>query len=41
MGRRRKPPSPTWRAFLKNHVRDLVSMDFFGVLSLPGTGIAG
>ncbi len=29
--RRRKPPSPTWRAFLKNHVRDLVSSDFFVV----------
>lgn len=28
---RRKPPSPTWRAFLHNHVRDLVSMDFFVV----------
>jgi hypothetical protein len=31
MPRRRKPPSPTWRAFLDNHVRDLVSMDFFTV----------
>ena len=29
--RRRKPPSTTWRAFLKNHVKDLVSMDFFVV----------
>ena len=27
----RKPPSPTWRAFLNNHVRDLVSVDFFVV----------
>jgi transposase InsO family protein len=26
-----KPPSPTWRAFLKNHVQDLVSLDFFVV----------
>jgi putative transposase len=26
--RRRKPPSPPWRAFLQNHVKDLVSMDF-------------
>jgi transposase InsO family protein len=26
-----KPPSPTWRAFLKNHVADLVSIDFFTV----------
>lgn len=29
MVRRRKPPSPTWRAFLANHVKDLVSIDFF------------
>jgi putative transposase len=27
----RKPPSQTWRAFLNNHVRDLVSVDFFTV----------
>ena len=26
-----KPPSPTWRAFLKNHVVDLVSIDFFTI----------
>jgi transposase InsO family protein len=26
-----KPPSPTWKTFLKNHVQDLVSMDFFVV----------
>lgn len=26
-----KPPSPTWKAFLKNHVKDLVSIDFFVV----------
>jgi len=25
----RKPSSPTWKAFLHNHVRDLVSCDFF------------
>jgi putative transposase len=25
----RKPPSPTWKAFLTNHVKDLVSCDFF------------
>ncbi len=31
MVRRRKPPSPTWRAFLDNHVKDLVSVDFFVV----------
>ena len=27
----RKPPSPTWKAFLGNHVKDLVSCDFFTV----------
>ena len=27
----RKPQSPTWRAFLDNHLKDLVSMDFFTV----------
>lgn len=26
-----KPPSPTWRTFLDNHVQDLVSCDFFVV----------
>ena len=31
MVRRRKPPSPTWRTFLKNHVKELVSVDFFVV----------
>jgi len=29
--RRRKPPSPTWRAFLANHAKDLVAIDFFVV----------
>jgi putative transposase len=29
--RSRKPPSPTWKSFLNNHVRDLVSIDFFVV----------
>jgi len=29
--RARKPPSSTWRAFLKNHVKDLASVDFFVV----------
>jgi putative transposase len=29
--RPRKPPSPTWQAFLHNHVTDLVSIDFFVV----------
>jgi len=31
MLRRRKPPSPTWRAFLDNHLKDLVALDFFVV----------
>jgi putative transposase len=26
-----KPPSPTWKAFLNNHVQDLVALDFFVV----------
>jgi transposase InsO family protein len=25
------PPSPTWKAFLENHLKDLVSIDFFTV----------
>jgi putative transposase len=29
--RPRRSPSPTWRVFLNNHVRDFVSMDFFVV----------
>ena len=29
--RRRKPPSPTWKTFLNNHVKDLASLDFFVV----------
>ena len=31
MARGRKPSSQTWRAFLENHVNDLVSVDFFTV----------
>jgi transposase InsO family protein len=31
MSKRRTPPSQTWRTFLANHVRDLVSLDFFTV----------
>ena len=31
MPRRRKPASPTWRAFLDNHLKDLVGLDFFVV----------
>jgi transposase InsO family protein len=29
--RRRKPPSQTWRTFLENHVKTMVSVDFFTV----------
>ena len=29
--RRRKPPSPTWRSFLKNHTTSLICIDFFTV----------
>ena len=31
MPKRRPEPSQTWRTFLANHVRDLVSIDFFTV----------
>ena len=31
MPRRAKPPSRTWRSFLENHLKDLVSVDFFVV----------
>ena len=31
MPKRRKPPSPTWRAFLANHFAQMVSIDFFTV----------
>jgi putative transposase len=31
MVKRRKPPSQTWRTFLDNHVKTLVSVDFFTV----------
>jgi putative transposase len=31
MPKRRPSPSQTWRTFLTNHVRDLVSIDFFTV----------
>ncbi|MCP4193131.1 MAG: hypothetical protein GY768_21175 [Planctomycetaceae bacterium] len=27
--KRAEPPSPTWRTFLDQHVRGLVSIDFF------------
>jgi putative transposase len=29
MVRRRRPPSQTWRTFLENHVKSMVSVDFF------------
>jgi transposase InsO family protein len=29
-----KPPSPTWRTFLANHAKDLVSIDFFTVATV-------
>jgi putative transposase len=32
--RRRRPPSPTWRTFLDNHVKSMVSVDFFTVPTL-------
>ena len=31
MVRHRKPPSQSWRTFLKNHAKDTVSIDFFTV----------
>jgi transposase InsO family protein len=31
MPKRKKPPSQTWRAFLDNHLKDLVSIDFLVV----------
>jgi putative transposase len=33
--KRRFPPSQTWRTFLANHVRDLVSIEFFKVPTAP------
>ncbi len=33
MPRSRRPPSQSWRAFLDNHLKDLVSIDFFTVPS--------
>ena len=31
MVRHRKPPSQSWRTFLKNHAKDIISVDFFTV----------
>jgi putative transposase len=33
MPRRRRPPSQSWRVFLENHRKDMVSIDFFTVPS--------
>jgi putative transposase len=33
MPKGRKPPSQTWRTFLDNHIREMVSIDFFTVPS--------
>lgn len=32
--RSRKPPSPTWKSFLNNHAKDMVSIDFLVVPTL-------
>ena len=37
--RHRRPPSQTWRTFLDNHLRSLVSVDFYA--PLPGQGLPG
>ena len=34
MVRQTKPPSQTWRTFLENHCKELVSIDFFTVPTL-------
>ena len=35
----RRPPSPAWRAFLQNHVTELVALDFFTVPTVGFTGL--
>ena len=35
--RPQKPPSPTWKTFLTNHVQDLVALDFFVVPTVRHT----
>jgi len=35
MVRRRKPPSQTWRTFLENQVKTMVSVAFFAVPTIP------
>ena len=34
MIRHRQPPSQSWRAFLQNHMKSMVSVDFFTVLTV-------
>jgi hypothetical protein len=41
MARGRKPPSQTWRTFLMNHVKSMVSVDFFTVPTIRFKGNAG
>ena len=31
MIKQKKPPSQTWKTFLKNHVKDIAAVDFFTV----------
>jgi putative transposase len=38
-GRSQQPPSPTWKACLKNHVQDLVAMDCFPVPPVTFRGL--
>jgi hypothetical protein len=38
MVRRRRPPSQTWKTFLDNHVKSMVSVDFFTVPTIPVSG---
>ena len=37
MTKRRKPPSQTWRAFLDNHLKNLISIDSFVVPTVKNT----
>jgi len=38
MVRHRKPPSQSWRTFLSNHSKDIISIDFFTVPTAVWTG---
>jgi hypothetical protein len=31
MPKKKEPPSQTWKTFLGNHLKDLVSTDFFAI----------